>query len=199
MSNLSVSSKKDSVREDILTIAQDIFSRYGYKKTTLDDIAQAIRKGKSSLYYYFSSKEDLFQAVINKEADFLKSELAKVVEKNIEPEEKIREYITTKLITYRDLGNLYNAIQNDLVAVEFLEQIKNSYEKEEIRMTKRILLEGARKGKFEIQDFTLSAIGITTAIKGLEIPLAAGTWRHSDLEKSVDMIVKIICYGIMKR
>ena len=199
MSNLSVSSKKDSVREEILTIAQDIFSRYGYKKTTLDDIAQAIRKGKSSLYYYFSSKEDLFQAVINKEADFLKSELAKVVEKNIEPEEKLRDYITTKLITYRDLGNLYNAIQNDLVAVEFLDQIKNSYEKEEIRMTKRILLEGARKGKFDIQDFTLAAIGITTAIKGLEIPLAAGTWRHSDLEKTVDMIVKIICYGIMKR
>ena len=199
MSNLSVSSKKDSVREEILTIAQDIFCRYGYKKTTLDDIAQAIRKGKSSLYYYFSSKEDLFQAVINKEADFLKSELAKVVEKNVEPEEKLREYITTKLITYRELGNLYNAIQKDLVAVEFMDQIKNSYEKEEIRMTKRILLEGARKGKFEIQDFTLAAIGITTAIKGLEIPLAAGTWRHSDLEKSVDMIVKIICYGIMKR
>ena len=64
MTDSSLNSKKDTVREEILTVAQDIFSRYGYKKTTLDDIAQAIRKGKSSLYYYFSSKEDLFQAVI---------------------------------------------------------------------------------------------------------------------------------------
>ena len=56
--------KKDLNRENILKIARDIFSKYGFKKTTLDDIANAVRKGKSSLYYYFESKEDLFQAVI---------------------------------------------------------------------------------------------------------------------------------------
>ena len=50
-------SKKDLNRETILKIAQEIFSKYGYKKTTLDDIANAVRKGKSSLYYYFKSSE----------------------------------------------------------------------------------------------------------------------------------------------
>ena len=64
--------KKDANRDAILEIAQEIFSKFGYKKTTLDDIANAVRKGKSSLYYYFSSKEDLFQAVIMKEVDILK-------------------------------------------------------------------------------------------------------------------------------
>ncbi|HET6559677.1 MAG TPA: TetR/AcrR family transcriptional regulator, partial [Prolixibacteraceae bacterium] len=49
--------KKDANRESILKTAQEIFSKYGYKKTTLDDIANAVRKGKSSLYYYFTSKE----------------------------------------------------------------------------------------------------------------------------------------------
>ena len=48
-------SKKDVNRESILKIAQEIFSKYGYRKTTLDDIANAVRKGKSSLYYYFKS------------------------------------------------------------------------------------------------------------------------------------------------
>ena len=65
------SNKKDANRASILKIAQEIFSKYGYKKTTLDDIANAVRKGKSSLYYYFPSKEDLFQAVIQKEVDSL--------------------------------------------------------------------------------------------------------------------------------
>ena len=64
--------KRDANRENILKIAQEIFSKYGYKKTTLDDIANAVRKGKSSLYYYFDSKEDLFQAVIMKEVTILK-------------------------------------------------------------------------------------------------------------------------------
>ena len=85
----TVSTKRDAVRENILTIAQEIFSKFGYKKTTLDDIANAVRKGKSSLYYYFSSKEDLFQEVIQKEADILREELAKVLQKDIDPAEKL--------------------------------------------------------------------------------------------------------------
>ena len=97
--------KKDAVRENILKIAQEIFSKYGYKKTTLDDIANAVRKGKSSLYYYFSSKEDLFQEVIQKEADILREELSKVLQKDIDPAEKLRDYVMTKITTYRQLAN----------------------------------------------------------------------------------------------
>lgn len=191
--------KKDVNREYILKIAQDIFSKYGYKKTTLDDIANAVRKGKSSLYYYFESKEDLFQAVILKEVDVLKRELEKVVMRNTDPVEKLRDYILTKLTTFRGLANFYHALENDVTAIEFIENIKNKYEQEEIRMIKRILIEGVRKNTFEVYDFTLAAIGITTAIKGLEMPLTAGDYGRTNLEKGVDNILKILCYGIMKR
>ncbi|PIF05120.1 MAG: TetR family transcriptional regulator, partial [Draconibacterium sp.] len=71
ISHTSNGNKKDTNRENILKIAREIFSKYGYKKTTLDDIASAVRKGKSSLYYYFKSKEDLFHAVIMKEVEIL--------------------------------------------------------------------------------------------------------------------------------
>lgn len=191
--------KKDLNRETILQIAQEIFSKYGYKKTTLDDIANAVRKGKSSLYYYFSSKEDLFQAVIAKEVDILKQALEKVVFRSMDPEEKLREYILTKLTTYRDLANLYNALENDVTAIGFIEEIKVKNEKEEIRMIKRILIEGVRRDKFNIDDLNLTAIGITTAIKGLEMPLSTGNYGSFDIETSVDNIVCIICYGIMRR
>jgi AcrR family transcriptional regulator len=191
--------KKDLNREAILQIAQDIFSKYGYKKTTLDDIANAVRKGKSSLYYYFNSKEDLFLAVIAKEVDILKQALEKVVFRSMDPEEKLREYILTKLATFRDLANLYNALENDVTAIGFIDDIKERNEKDEIRMIKRILIEGVRRDKFHIDDLNLTAIGITTAIKGLEMPLTAGDYGAADIETSVDNIVKIICYGIMKR
>ena len=191
--------KKDVNRENILKIAQDIFSKYGYKKTTLDDIANAVRKGKSSLYYYFNSKEDLFQAVIQKEVNILRRELEIVVNRNTNPIEKLRDYILTKLTTYRGLANFYHAIESDVTAVEFIDNIKLRHQQEEIRMIKRILIEGVRKGEFDVSDFTLVATGITTAIKGLEMPLAAGEYSTANLEQSVDNILKIICYGVMKR
>ncbi len=192
-------SKKDVNRETILKIAQEIFSKYGYKKTTLDDIANAVRKGKSSLYYYFRSKEDLFQAVVMKEVEVLARELDKVVNRNTDPVDKLRDYLLTKITTFRNLANFYNALENDVTAIGFIEDIKNRYEQDEIRLIKRILIEGVRKNEFEIYDFNLAAIGITMAIKGLEMPLSAGTYGNMNLERSVDVILKILCYGIMKR
>lgn len=191
--------KKDINRENILKIAREIFSKYGYKKTTLDDIANAVRKGKSSLYYYFKSKEDLFQAVIMKEVEILAYELEIVINRNTDPVDKLRDYILTKMATFRNLANFYHAIENDVTAVGFIDEVKLKYEQDEIRMIKRILIEGVRKNEFEIYDFNLAAIGITTAIKGLEMPLAAGNYSDVNLERSVDIILKIMCYGIMKR
>ena len=191
--------KKDLNRENILKIAREIFSKYGFKKTTLDDIANAVRKGKSSLYYYFKSKEDLFQAVIMKEVDILGHELEIVINRNTDPVDKLRDYILTKLATFRSLANFYHAIENDVTAVGFIDEIKMRYEQDEIRMIKRILIEGVRKNEFEIYDFNLAAIGITTAIKGLEMPLTAGNYSDVNLERSVDIILRIMCYGIMKR
>ncbi len=191
--------KKDVNRETILQIAQEIFSKFGYKKTTLDDIANAVRKGKSSLYYYFNSKEDLFQAVIAKEVDILKQALEKVVFRSMDPEEKLREYILTKLRTFRDLANLYNALENDVTAIGFINEIKEKNEKDEIRMIKRILIEGVRRDKFQIDDLNLTAIGISMTMKGLEMPLSTGDYGTYDIETSVDNLVRIICYGIMRR
>jgi len=199
MNSENGSTKRDAVRENILAIAQEIFSKFGYRKTTLDDIANAVRKGKSSLYYYFNSKEDLFQEVIQKEADILREELAKVLQKDIDPAEKLRDYVMTKITTYRQLANFYNAIENDTAAVAFIDKVKSQYDQEEIRMMKRILLDGPRKRKFSVKDFSRVSFGITTAIRGLEMPLSAGPYRSNDLVKSVDAIVKIICYGIMRR
>ncbi len=197
--NTETGSKRDLNRENILKIAREIFSKYGYKKTTLDDIANAVRRGKSSLYYYFDSKENLFQAVIMKEVELLAHALEVVINRNTDPVDKLRDYILTKLTTFRNLANFYHAVESDITAVGFIEEIKHRYEQDEIRMIKRILIEGVRKNEFEIYDFNLAAIGITTAIKGLEMPLTAGNYGSVNLERSVDIILKILCYGIMKR
>jgi hypothetical protein len=117
----------------------------------------------------------------------------------MDPEEKLREYMLTKLNTYRDLANLYNALENDVTAIGFIDEIKEKNAKDEIRMIKRILIEGVRRDKFQIDDLNLTAIGITTAMRGLEMPLSLGSHINMDIEMSVDNFVRILCYGIMRR
>jgi len=81
MENNLLAAGKDEVREHLVQTARMVFARYGYKKTALDDIAREARKGKSTIYYYFKSKDDIFKAVIDAEAEIR----AKAIEEQISP------------------------------------------------------------------------------------------------------------------
>ncbi len=52
----------------IIGAAASVFLKYGYDKTTMNDIAKEASMGKGSLYYYYESKEHIYIAVIEKEA-----------------------------------------------------------------------------------------------------------------------------------
>lgn len=54
---------KDKKRRDIVNAAADVFSRFGYHQTTIQEIALHAAIGKGTVYEYFGSKEDLFLAV----------------------------------------------------------------------------------------------------------------------------------------
>jgi AcrR family transcriptional regulator len=45
------------VKNSIVESATKYFSKYGFHKTTMDEIAKNIHKAKGVLYYYFKSKE----------------------------------------------------------------------------------------------------------------------------------------------
>ena len=62
-------------REQIIKAARKLIKQYGFKKASMSDIALMVHKSKSSIYYYFKSKEEIFFAIAEKEALDLKSEL----------------------------------------------------------------------------------------------------------------------------
>ena len=51
--------------ELILDAALDIFSAYGFRGTTVDQIAVRCGLSKPNLLYYFRRKEDIYTAVLN--------------------------------------------------------------------------------------------------------------------------------------
>ena len=190
---------KDEVKEAIVNVARHIFSRFGFKKTTMDEIAVASRKGKSSIYYYFASKEEIFQAVVEKEAEILKQELIKVFNETDSPEQKLKMHVLIRMRTMEKLANFYSAIKDDYLGhLDFIEKIRKKYDQEEIQMMESILVEGVKNGIFEIEDTALAAIAIVTAMKGMEIPLFWGV-EEKDLETRIDHLIHILFHGVMKR
>ncbi len=56
-------------REQILDAAVGVFGRFGFKKTSVDDLAAAAGISKQGLYLHFSSKEEVFLAGLQKYLD----------------------------------------------------------------------------------------------------------------------------------
>jgi AcrR family transcriptional regulator len=196
----SMVSGQDTVRNSILRSARDLFAKFGYRKTTMEDIAQALRKGKSSLYYYFKNKEEIFQAVIDLEAEILEQRLREVVASEYTPRQKFNDYVIVRMETLRELKNYQKAMRDETYGdYHFLDDVRERSEKAEQDMLREIMEEGVTKGEFDIKNLRLAAIGVSTALRGLELPLFRGIDNFDEFRLQLDNILSIMFYGILKR
>ncbi|MFP4046632.1 MAG: TetR/AcrR family transcriptional regulator [Bacteroidales bacterium] len=199
---MTANTEKEGIKEQIVAIAMNVFSKFGFKKTTLDDIATALGKGKSSIYYYFKSKEEIYKEVIKKEADLLRNEIFdKVINRDIDPKDKLRDYVLIRMRFLRELVNFNEALRNDYMThFAFVDKIRERYDKEEHEVIEGILCEGRDKGVFVLDDTNFAAMAFVTAMKGFEIPLFI---KHEitleDLEERLDGMLEILFYGLVKR
>ena len=53
-----------SRREEVLSAALVTFARFGYRKTSMEDVARAADISRPGLYFLFDSKQDLFRAAV---------------------------------------------------------------------------------------------------------------------------------------
>lgn len=191
---------KAEVRIQIVGVARRIFTRYGFRKTTMEEIAVATQMGKSSIYYYFKSKEEIFQAVVEFEAKMLKERLTKIIRKKDSPPERLKAYILFRLHHVRTLENFYAALNEEALShMGFILEIRRNFEIEEQQLVGQILEDGMEKGVFQQTSSQIGAIAISTMMKGLELPLLLSEAHKSDREELLEDLIRVLLYGIMKR
>ncbi|HOU02364.1 MAG TPA: TetR/AcrR family transcriptional regulator [Bacteroidales bacterium] len=190
---------KEEFRKKIINTAGQIFSRYGFRKTTMDEISKALKMGKSSIYYYFPGKEEIFEAVVLNEANILRNELTKAIKSVESPLEKMRNYVFVRMKAFEKLSNYYNAIfDKNLDHFDFVETIRAKYDREELAILRLILYDGARKKVFSVANSEYTALAVQTALKGLEVPLF---WKKKDvdIEERLNGILDVLFYGIVRK
>jgi TetR/AcrR family transcriptional regulator, cholesterol catabolism regulator len=72
-------------RGEMLDVAAKVFSRRGYDGASIRDIAGEVGVQPSSLYYFFKSKEDLFEAVYEKGVDEIIAIVERALHKSSDP------------------------------------------------------------------------------------------------------------------
>ena len=53
-----------SKEEQVLTAARSVFMRYGFKRATMSDLADAAQMSRPALYLIFSSKEEVLRSLV---------------------------------------------------------------------------------------------------------------------------------------
>lgn len=191
--------RDEHVLADILCNARVLFQKQGLKKTTMDDIASRIGKCKGALYYYFSSKDEIFEAVLQQEMTEFFRQLSKATSEAGGAREKLVAYCHTRLLKQQEISNLNILLKKDLI--EFagrLEPIKKKYDSLQVTLVKDILHEGIQNGVFRALEpgfiHDLACLMVST-FKGLETPLHIDT-RHSNLAQKAEFIVQVMVDGI---
>ncbi len=80
-------------RSDIIQAAAQIFRQKGFHATSMQEIADAVKLQKSSLYYHVPSKQDILLTILDHALDLLIADMRAVVESDLPPEEKLRRAV----------------------------------------------------------------------------------------------------------
>jgi AcrR family transcriptional regulator len=195
--------RDELIVRDIVDTARGLFKKSGFKKTTMGDIARSLGKAKSSLYYYYPGKEDIFEAVLHAEMDELLEQIHQSIGQAATSKEKLIIYCRCRLIKLNELCNLSDALKSEIGELHELHcittDLKRQFDTTHVELVREILAEGVANGEFKKlndQNIELVAYLMVSAFRGLAAPLMVSQRLSPRLDLQIDSIVDIMVEGI---
>jgi AcrR family transcriptional regulator len=188
--------KEDIAKQEILEAAKRVFQKWGLNKTTMEDIAHEAGKGKSTLYYYFKSKDEIFELLVKAEFNNIINKGKDFISQINSSKEKLKKYISTTLNEIKNTVSLFSLVRGEIKGnKESLEKLRNYLDSEEELIIKEILKGGLSSKEFnflEEKDLTKAANVIVGVIRGLQTYL----FLDNDDNEKIDIVTRMISEGI---
>lgn len=105
-------------RQRILDAAVRVFNRMGFQAASLTAVAAEVGVDRATLYYYFSSKEELFDEIVRSVLENKNALTQRIAESQLSPARKLRDLIVAMMVGYADnYPLLFLYIREDLAQV----------------------------------------------------------------------------------
>jgi AcrR family transcriptional regulator len=147
--------EKIKIRQRLIAAGKDMFSTYGLKKTSVDDITRTCGISKGAFYLFFTSKEELFMEILESTDLEMKASMRQVLLPELKP---TRESYRMAIVIMMQAINVH-----PLLAIFKSEEYENLMRKLEPEMAaehvdkdtayfRNLYLEGLEKGYFRAID-----------------------------------------------
>ncbi len=188
-------------KQMLLEKARQLFAKSGFENTTMNDIAEASQRGRRTLYTYFSNKKEIYNAVIESELESLYVQLQETVDKEHTATDKLMLFFVTRLEIIKEVVTRNGTLRGDFFRDIFrVENVRKTFDKQEIQFLKMILDEGVASKEFELKDTMKTARILHFALKGLELPYIRGVMTHDPKDTiDRDTVANLIFQGITKK
>lgn len=190
---------ESQVKDIIVEAATKYFSKFGFYKTTMDEIAKHIHKAKGVLYYYFKSKEDLFHEVLRKEMDSIKSELSQAVKNQTDPLTMLEAYFLYRLKLLNKATHYHETLKADFSEkYHFVADIRTDFTNYERNQLTIILQRGKEERYIDITNIDSTVNVMIMIVNGIEIPLYLQN-KYEEFEDVFKELTALIIQGLKTR
>ena len=185
-------------REKLIDVARQLFAHKGVENTTMSDIANASDKGRRTIYTYFKSKKEIYNAVIERESEQLVARLRDVVKSDLSPEEKLNRFIDLRVdVIVEAIMQYYDG--NVMLRSLFMRNVKKiekirymALEKEREILDEIVSL---KSGVFDAERTRDLFPAVVMIFQGLELSYLRNNFTRLGLDK--DMIKENIRHHIL--
>jgi AcrR family transcriptional regulator len=186
---------KDLTKTEILKSADSLFQKWGFLKTTMEDIAREAGKSKCTLYHYYKNKEEVLEAVSR---DHILRSITKAKEKIAKVkgyQNKIKMYFYLSLSHMRQMSILNDVLRREIMSEKgLLRKLAKFHDEQEAEIIGSILREGREQGEFPGLDDEEVPVAVR-AIMLVKRSLAMNIFIDNKDKESIDMIMKFLLGG----
>ncbi|MEA3470354.1 MAG: TetR/AcrR family transcriptional regulator [Thermodesulfobacteriota bacterium] len=185
-------------REKILKAAGLVFSKKGFYRATMDEIAKEAGVAKGTLYYNFPGKSKLFAATVTEGMEEIIGQVENEIESDLPFKEHLRYLIRSNFLLYLKYSDLSKIVFNELTSgiddevLEEIEKVRVRY----IDFVSDLLRQGQARGYLKEIDTRLAAVGIVGFLDSL-CNYYLKNERMLDREALIDIMFAVLSSGLL--
>ena len=150
----------NKTKRKIFEASMKLFADKGYDATSIEEITAAVGVAKGTLYYHFSSKEEIFKFLVDEGVKLLKNSISIKTDKMTNSLDKLRAIVLIQIKILFKYENFMTIILSKIWGNDDRSKLCKKYVFEYIQIIENIVKKGIEKGEIVNKDADIIASGI---------------------------------------
>lgn len=193
----------EQTQSHILEAAGTLFEQYGYRKTTIEEIAQEAKIGKGTVYLYFKSKEEIGMAWLATLHSHIYEELELIAKSDISPDKKIYEMLLKRIDLRFEVFTRHRRSMDEALSTlkELCRVRREDFHRREAALIADVIRDGIEKGEMIASDPDVVGGSMVLATNAL-LPYSMSPQQLGDygtVMTRADNLVSLLVQAIVMR